>query len=47
VLLFKRKNGNKMEALLAGELGSLYSDSNIFVFFREQDARNNTIFRPK
>jgi hypothetical protein len=38
----------KREALLAEELGSLYSNSNIFVcFLREQDARTNTIFNPK
>jgi hypothetical protein len=39
----------KREALVAEELGSLYSNSNIFVFcfLREQDARTNTIFKPK
>jgi hypothetical protein len=34
----------KREALLAEELGNLYSNSNIFVFLREQGARTNTIF---
>jgi hypothetical protein len=49
VLLFKEKDGNKREALLAEELGSLDSNSNIFgfCFFREQFARTNTIFKPK
>jgi hypothetical protein len=37
----------KREALLAEELGSLYSNSNIFVFLREQDARTNAIFKLK
>jgi hypothetical protein len=37
----------KRKALLAEGLGSLYSNSNIFVFLREQDARNNTILKPK
>jgi hypothetical protein len=37
----------KREALLAEELGSLYSNSNIFGFLREQDARTNTIFKQK
>jgi hypothetical protein len=32
VLLFKEKDGNKKGALLAEELGNLYSNSNIFVF---------------
>jgi hypothetical protein len=38
----------KREALLANEIGSL-SNSNIFVLFflRDQDARTNTIFKPK
>jgi hypothetical protein len=45
VLLFKKKMETKRETLLVEEL-SLYS--NIFVFFkREQDARINTIFKPK
>jgi hypothetical protein len=33
VLLFEEKDGKKREALLAEELGSLYSNSNIFGFF--------------
>jgi hypothetical protein len=37
----------KRKALLAEKLGSLYSNSNIFVFLREQDARTHTIFKPK
>jgi hypothetical protein len=39
----------KREALLAEQLGSLYSNSNTFVFcfLKEQDARTNTIFKPK
>jgi hypothetical protein len=37
----------KREALLAEELGNLYSNSNIFVFLRELDARTNTIFKQK
>jgi hypothetical protein len=40
----------KREALLAEELGSLHSNSTIFgfcFFLREQDARTNTIFKPK
>jgi hypothetical protein len=49
-VIIQRKG--KGEALLAEELGSLYSKSNIFwgfcfVFLREQDARTNTIFKPK
>jgi hypothetical protein len=36
----------KREALLTEELGSLYSNSNIFVLLK-QDARTNSIFKPK
>jgi hypothetical protein len=43
----KKRMETKREALLAEELGSLYWNSNIFVFLREQDARTNTIFKLK
>jgi hypothetical protein len=43
----KKKMETKREALLAEELGGLYSSSKFFVFLGEKDARTNTIFKPK
>jgi hypothetical protein len=49
VLLFKEKDGTKREALLDEELGSLYSNSNIFVFcfFKRARCKNQHYLQTK